>query len=447
MIIRAVFLLAALTLGATACERSSPTDSPSAAPGPSADLDALARQYVQLALAFDRHDPDYVDAYFGEEDLLRAAEADTRGLPELRAQADALLDAVAALDAGSLAEPERLRLGTLAKRLRAMRLRMDIVDPERDAALRPFDEESRVLFDAVAPDYDDAHFEAIVARIDALVPGEGPLRERLEAYRAQFVIPPERLEAVFGAAIEECRRRTLAHIELPAAERFTVEYVTDKPWNAYNWYQGGYSSLIQINTDLPIRIERAVDLGCHEGYPGHHVQSVLLERELVEGRGWPEFALLPLFGPQAPLFEGGGNYGVELAFPAEERLAFERDVLFPLAGLDPSTAERYHELLAALDELRYARNEAARDYLNGDITREQAAAWQVQYALLSEGEAARSMRFIDTYRSYVINYNLGEDLVRGHVETLAGADPQRRWAEYERLLSLPFAPSDLVRRQ
>ena len=36
-----------------------------------------------------------------------------------------------------------------------------------------------------------------------------------------------------------------------------------------------------MNTDLPIYIDRAIDLACHEGYPGHHVYNVLLEKNLV----------------------------------------------------------------------------------------------------------------------------------------------------------------------
>ena len=33
--------------------------------------------------------------------------------------------------------------------------------------------------------------------------------------------------------------------------------------------------------------------------------------------------------------EGTANHGIEMAFPGDERLAYERDVLYPLAGLEP----------------------------------------------------------------------------------------------------------------
>ena len=166
----------------------------------------------------------------------------------------------------------------------------------------------------------------------ARLPGSGPLLERYQAFRDRFEIPKDRLAAVFAAAIDGCRARTLEHIALPAGESFTLEYVTDKSWSGYNWYQGNYRSLIQINTDLPIYIDRAIDLACHEGYPGHHVYNVLLEQHLVRERGWQEYTVYPLFSPQSLIAEGTANYGIEVAFPDDERRRFERDVLFPAAG-------------------------------------------------------------------------------------------------------------------
>jgi hypothetical protein len=108
---------------------------------------------------------------------------------------------------------------------------------------------------------------------------------------------------------------------LPQTEKFDLAFVTGKSWSGYNYYQGNYHSRIEVNTDLPIRISRAVDLGCHEGYPGHHVLNSLLEKNLSRGRGWVEFSVYPLYSPQSLLAEGSANYGIELAFPGREKLA------------------------------------------------------------------------------------------------------------------------------
>jgi hypothetical protein len=432
------FLLPVLVLtGFAAC---GPGAEPPAGTGTgTGTVDAAAERYVRIALAFAAHDPAYVDSYFGPAEWKAAAEAEPVDLNVLMAETDEHLAALGAVDPAGLSEEDALRLGSLRKRFASMRLRMDMVGGRR----LPFDEESRVLFDAVAPDRDAAYFQDVLDQIDEAMPGDGPLPQRVEAFRQGFVIPPDRLDAVFQAAIAECRRRTLAHIALPPGESFRVEYVTDKPWSGYNWYQGDFYSVIQVNTDLPIFISRAVDLGCHEGYPGHHTYNALVEQQLVDGRGWVEFTVNPLYGPQSPISEGSANYGIQVAFPDDERAVFERDVLFPLAGLDPARAERYYHLLDLLERLSYAGNEAARDYLNGGITREETIDWLVQYSLSSPERAAQRTRFFDTYRSYVINYNLGRDLVRAYVERRAGDDRDARWREFQRLLSLPLTPSDL----
>jgi hypothetical protein len=404
-------------------------------------MDRAAESYVKLVLAVGRHDPDYVDAYYGPPEWQTEATAGKRPLAELRSQAAGLVEDLQAHPPASGDELVRLRHQYLVRQLQSMLARIDMLSGKRLS----FDEESQALYDAVAPRYGAEHFQAILDQLETVVPGDGPLPQRIERFRQGFVIPRERLDAVFQAAIDECRRRTLAHVELPPGESFQVEYVDDKPWSGYNWYKGGFHSLIQVNTDLPIFIERAIDLACHEGYPGHHVYNALLEKHLVRDRGWQEFTVYPLFSPQSLVAEGTANFGIEVAFPGDERVRFERERLFPLAGLDPATAARYYEIQALTQKLSYAGNEAARRYLDGEISREEAAAWIVRYNLYSPERAAQRTRFMDKYRSYVINYNYGQDLVREHIERRGGTadDPAKRWQEFETLLASPRLPSGL----
>jgi hypothetical protein len=172
---------------------------------------------------------------------------------------------------------------------------------------------------------------------------------------------------------------------------------------------------------------------------------VLLEKHLVRDRGWFEFTVYPLFSPQSLIAEGTANYGIEIAFPRAERLDFERRVLFPAAGLDPALVEQYYDVLDLVDRLSYAGNEAARRYINGDIDAATAAAWLERYALYTGPRAAQRVRFIDQYRSYVINYNLGKDMIARHIEAEAEGSPgaARRWEAFEQLLASPRLPSGL----
>ena len=405
-------------------------------------MNRFAESYVRLVLAVGQHDADYVDAYYGPPEWRAEAEAAKRPLPEIRTEAELLIADLASHPAAAGAEEAvHLRHQYVQRQLQAMVTRIDLLSGRK----MTFDEESKALYDAVAPTYTAAHFQAILDRLEKQVPGEGPLAARVEAFRQGFVIPHDHLDPVFKAAVEECRRRTLQHLELPPDESFVVEYVTGKSWSGYNWYKGGFHSLIQVNTDLPIFIDRAIDLACHEGYPGHHVYNTLLEKHLVRDRGWVEFTVYPLFSPQSLIAEGTANFGIDVAFPGAERTAFERERLYPLAGLDPATAAHYAEVQRLLQGLSYAGNEAARHYLNGEMSRQDAEAWIVRYGLMSPERAAQRVRFIDQYRSYVINYNLGQDLVRKYIEKHGGtaAQPEARWREFTKLISSPRLPSGL----
>ena len=402
-------------------------------------MNEAAERYVKLVLAMGEHDGDYVDAYYGPPEWREEVRATRPTLPFIHEAAIALRG-----ELETMARPadamESLRLDYLRRQTAALIARADMLGGRRMA----FDEESKALYDSVAPSHDENYFRSLNAAIDAELPGRGSLISRLEAFRTEFRIPREKLDDVFGTAIDICRQKTADQIALPAGESFTVEYVNDKAWSGYNWYQGGFRSLIQVNVDLPIFIDRAIDLACHEGYPGHHVYNSLLEKMLVRDRGWVEHSVYSLFSPQSLIAEGSANYGIEVAFPAAERVAMEKERLFPIAGLDPSRAEHYYRVHALAQRSSYAGNEAARRYLNRQITAREAAEWLTSYALMAPERAVQRVKFIDKYRSYVINYNLGMDLVRHYVEKRAEGDVEKRWDVFAELLSSPRLPSGLV---
>jgi hypothetical protein len=412
---------------------------PSPTPPMATSVNEIAEDYVKLALAMGQHDPDYVDAYYGPPEWKKELK-EKKSLNAITLEATRLSDRLAKISEPT-DEMELLRRGYLTKQLSALEARVRILNGEH----LKFDEESQALYDAVAPSFPETHFQEILARLESKLPGEGSLSQRYENWRQAFVIPKDKLDTVFQLAIKACRERTLVHIKLPPEENFSVEYVTDKPWGGYNWYKGNYCSVIQINTDLPIYIDRAIDLAAHEGYPGHHVYNALLEKNLARDRGWVEFTIYPLFSPQSIIAEGTANFGREVVFTKPERLAFEKQAIWPAARMDPSRVQEFYDVQDLVKKLGNATNEAARRYLNGEINAGAAATWLQKYALMDEKRAKQSVRFIEKYRSYVINYNLGEEMVRGYIEKRGGTEqkPEQRWREFERLLASPRLPGDI----
>lgn len=394
--------------------------------------DMLAEQYVRLVLDVGQHDPDYVDAYYGPEAWRPAAK---QPLAAIRQSAERI---IAALEAQKPVadEMEALRHRYLLLQTRSLLARVRMLEGQKFK----FDEESRALYDAVAPTYAASHFEPALKDLAHLLPGQGSLAVRYEAWQKRFTIPPDKLDPVFRAAVDEARARTKRHIRLPAGESFVIEYVKGQVWSAYNWYKGRAHSLIQVNTDLPVEIGNAVHLAAHEGYPGHHVYNALLEDRLVTRRGWMEYTVYPLYSPQSLIAEGSAEYGSELAFPAPEKTAFLEQVLFPRAGLNPKYAHEYVHVKETVDRLNHAGNQAARTFLDGHMSREACVQYLERYSVMPKARAAQRVRFIEKNRAYVINYNLGQDLIRAYIRK-RGGDP---WKEFEALLSSPRLPSGLV---
>ena len=405
-------------------------------------LNRIGREYVTLALEIGQYDPDFVDAYYGPDSLRPSAATDTSVFPKdsLIQRVTTLKNEISTLVAASSNDTLRARAGWLDSQLTAFGRRIKIVAGENVA----FDTESKELFDAVAPVYPEKHFQTLIATLDSILPGKGDLPDRFQKVATRFVIPKNKIDTVFQVAIAEARKRTLQHYKLPEGENFKLEYVTDKPWSGYNWYKGNFQSLIQINVSQPIYIERAIDLACHEGYPGHHVFNTLLEKNIYHDKGLQEISLYPLFSPQSLIAEGSANYGISIAFPGDSQKQYCKDVLLPLAGLDTTDADLYFDALKIKSALNYARNEVARGLFSKKMDEKEAERWLTDYCLLSQKGATDYVRFIKKYRSYVINYNYGQDIVKNYIEAQSGNDEAKRWSAFEKLLSSPFKASDLI---
>ena len=400
-------------------------------------LDSLADSFVHIGLRFQNHDrANYL--YTGPEQWREEAKADAILLPDLIEQLEQL---AAQLTAVSVEQPTSIqRRRDLIARVQAMKTRGEILLGESPSS---FDEETALIFGVTVPENSEQHFLELTARLDQLFPGEGGLAERLEIFRDQFVIPPDRLESVIGAAMAECRRRTLQWVTLPENEAVTLNITSDKPWVGFTEFRGAAQSTVHINRDVPVHIERAVELGCHEGYPGHHVHATLLEQQLVKQRHWVEYQFIQLIGPLAVIAEGAASYAPHLAFTRAEQMQFEREVLFPLAGLDASQLQLYYNYIDLIRELNFARNEVARHYLYGGMPRQQAVEWLMKFGLETRGTAEQRLNFIEVLRAYVITYNFGTQLVAAFIEE--ESDKSKQWQRFVDVLATPLSPVDIAR--
>ncbi len=88
----------------------------------------------------------------------------------------------------------------------------------------------------------------------------------------------------------------------------------------------------------------------------------------------------------------------------------------------------------------------ARRFLDGDMSEAQVKDWLLVYGLKTTGEADKAVEFFRAYRSYVVNYSVGEDLVTQWLDARAGDDVAKRWAAFLDLITSPRLPAALQLR-
>lgn len=417
--------LAVLTSGLASLGgvRSSRDTAP--AHGPTVD-DAAAR-YVRLVSALGARDPDTLDVDGG-----RASADDGRRLTlrEIGTEARALEQTLRERADGSR------RVRHLRRQLIAVATRADLLDghrlswPEELDRLFQTSGPAPILAGRVAPDR--------VLTIDRLLPRQGgDAASRLSAYEQRFIVPPDRLPAVFLRALEECRGRTRAFLTLPDDETTEVAWVEGQPWSGFSRYLGGHRSRIEVNVSFPLTVDRVLDLACHEGYPGHHTLSTLRDVDLPGS--WPERTTMPLFSPDSFRLEALASWAGDVAFSPDARLAFERDVLFPLAGLAPSEAAHYLAVIAEVDARRLQLGQITARYLSGDLDIVEAS-WALRASALMASPLP-TLQFVNRYRGYGLAYTLG----RGQLAPWLGptVPPVDRWSRY-RDMAAPEIGEDAV---
>lgn len=392
--------------------------------------DATIQAYIQLALMIERHQPGYVDAYFGPPEWREEANAgELPSVAVLKEKVDALAAAVEADDrfVGQ-------RRDFLSRQVRAMRTSLRLLAGEAP----PLEEEVKNLYDITPTWTDEAIFEEAHRTLNELLPPGDSLIERLEQRKkaSEVSVGPE--SPLLQEVVAELRRRTQARFPLPPEETFEIAFVRDKPWGGYNWYLGNLRSHIDLNVSIPINITRLVDLIAHEAYPGHHTELSIKEAELVRKQGWLEHTLVILNSPSCVIAEGIATRALATLMREEELVAWNAAELFPRAGLGHLDAGREQAIETARSNLRSVSANATFLLLDRHIDEAEILAYLQRYGLETEQEAARTLNFIKYARSYTFTYDFGGWLLD---DLFATAHERDYW--FKRLLSEAVTPSQV----
>ncbi|HXH57463.1 hypothetical protein [Iamia sp.] len=389
----------------------------------------VVERYLRLGLALGRHLDGLVDAYYGPPSWKDEAVAGVPvALPALVAAAARL---VADIDGG--AEPNLE--GRRRRWIRAQVVGLHTVG--RSLAGEPLgylDEVEASYGVRPSPVPTDA-LDAAHRRLDAVLPGSGPVRERMIAWREGQVVPPDRLEGLVRDLADDLRERTDRAFGLPAGEQVEWVLEANKPWSGFNYYLGDLRSRVAINVDLPVPSLVVPHLVAHEAYPGHHTEHVRKEVGLVRSRGHLEEAIFLVGTPQCLLAEGLADLALESLVGPDPEAAMAPH--FAAARI-PFDAEVAAEVRDALGTVQAARGNLALMLHDEGRTATDVVAWAERWLLLPTPRAEKQVAFVSdpTWRAYIFCYTEGVELCRRFV----AGDPAR----FERLLTEQLVPADLV---
>jgi hypothetical protein len=391
----------------------------------------LSEEFVKLALAIEEHLPGYLDAYFGPDEWMqKAKQAGKLPLDELAERTDRLAGEVSRVD-----DWDAQRKDYLAAQLRAMQMSLRLLAGEKVSLV----EEVRALYDVQPAWKDESIFVEPYQRLEVLLPGEGSLKERLERWNTALRIPPEKIKELLQIAGDRLREWTSQKFILPEGESFRLEFVSDKPWRAYNWYQGEYQSRIDINTDLPIQINEVPIFMAHEGYPGHHTERCVKDAKLIRQRNYLEQVAVLINAPSCVISEAIATTALDTVLTQAELTEWYRDELLPLAGLAHIDVEAMMEITRVTREIDSLAGNAAFMLHDQNKSPQEIRSYMQEYGLNTEEDAEHLIKFISDPlgRSYIFTYFVGKDLLD---ELFASKD---RDTYFRRLLEEPVTPGQV----
>ncbi len=398
-------------------------------------LDDIGRSYLVLALWGGELEEGYVDSYYGPPELRDEARSRTGGPRQLLREVESLR---ARLDT-EVADPQRRRW--LDRQLVAMQTLARRLDGDQI----PYIEEVELCFDARPEATPPGTYSELRERLDELLPAGPSLHERLEERDARLTIPPERVAAILDWVVAEMRALCAANFPIPAGESLIVNLVTDEPWAAYNWYDGGLRSRIEFNTDLPTRAHHLVGTIGHEAFPGHHLEHSWKEQRLVRDRDLVEASVQLINTPEAYISEGLAEVGPRLLVDAGRW----QELLIGIcerAGLPMSVADagREWEIMEVARSIRGSGGDAALLLHVDGKPRDDVKRFLVDEALRTPEQAEKNLEFIThpLWRTYIFCYAGGEKLLTEW--TRAAGDPAAQGERFVRLLTEELTPSGIA---
>ena len=395
-------------------------------------LDSLARDYVVLSMRLQRSHPDVVSVT--EPPLALAARA--KGRVSTEGAVRRLNAIVAKIDRLRTPKDPLVAMRQRALRAHAASLALQLQPAEMNKL--PVGDRVRRIY-GFEPDFAPlTGFDAAIDALDKALPGAGTLSDRIDAMKQRAQVPKDRIEAVVRTAVAECRRRAAIHLRMPA-ETLAISFPADPLVPGQSNYLGGKGTMA-VSTVVPADVDRLLQLSCHEAYPGHHTNYASMDENLWRKRHWPESKVGLAFEPQFAVSDAISEYGTGLNFPLDERMKYEREILYPLAGFTMQDEAAWRAYLSARSSVLGATSTVIRDYLDGKIDAATAKRLSMRYRLMNPRSAEQLLKMVDAFGVDVIASDQGWLAID---RAFAGKPVDEQWRLLQRMEEEPMLLGDV----
>lgn len=392
-------------------------------------VDEFGASFIRLALEVNRHIEGYVDAYYGPEEIFTDVENSSLVPPEqLLESHKRLRDITPDGDAG--------RHRHLVHTLNAMECTIRKLNGEAFEFL----DEVEQLFGISPVLVDEGEFLQTHRELDTILPGGGPLGERMERRRKDLELQSAALPDQVKAILPEIRHRSGQVVPSVPGEGVDFEWVDHKPYAANCEYLGEYRSQIQVNLDREWDTLGLLDLLTHEAYPGHHTELQMKEKRFFRDKGYAEEACILLFAPSSLIAEAIATTAMEILSTGTDFFEWVAGELIP--GLNQRVVEADELSLWHKSEISLKRcgSNAAILYHSGELGERDVLEYLETYSLVSRKRAQQSFQFIKNplYRTYVFNYTEGYRLLED------AADGGSKLPVFLKMINEHILPGDLM---
>ena len=398
-------------------------------------MDEIGREYVVLGLAVGELEEGVVDSYYGPKELREGAVARQATPQQLVGDLAALRERVSGADIDSQRarwlDRQLVGLHTICRKLAGEEI--DYIT------------EVELCFDAAPTATPPEAYAELRRRLDALLPPGASLHERLAARDSRLTIEPDRVLGLLEWVVGELRAQCAPVFSIPDGDSLEVSVVTNEPWKAYNWYEGGKRSRIEFNTDMPTRAHQLVGTMGHEAFPGHHLEHASKEQRLVNEQGRVEASIQLINTPEAYISEGLAEVGPNLLVDRDRGI----ELLVAICeragiGMIVEDAAREWEIAQAIRLLRGSGGDAALMLHAEGRSREDVKQFLIDDALRTPEQAEKSFEFLThpLWRTYTFCYAGGEQLLTKWVEAAGDLTAQRE--RFKRLLTEQLTPSGIA---